>query len=83
MVEFSEDEKRNQTGSPLEADVRATVQANVQEENLSATPDVAPFKPGWRFFASFASLCIITLAVALDATSISVALPVRTPLFDV
>ncbi|KAF2200203.1 MFS general substrate transporter [Delitschia confertaspora ATCC 74209] len=34
------------------------------------------FKPGWRFFAAFASLCIISLMAALDATSISVALPV-------
>ena len=34
------------------------------------------FDPGWRFYISFTSLCIITLAVALDATSLSVALPV-------
>jgi hypothetical protein len=35
------------------------------------------FKPGWRFLAAFGSLCIITLMAALDATSLSVALPVR------
>lgn len=46
----------------------------------SAPPD--SFKPGWRFYASFVSLCIITLAVALDATSLSVALPVTAPLFS-
>jgi len=34
------------------------------------------FQPGWRFLAAFGSLCIITLMAALDATSISVALPV-------
>ncbi|KAK0512068.1 hypothetical protein JMJ35_005196 [Cladonia borealis] len=34
------------------------------------------FDPGWRFYTSFTSLCIITLAVALDATSLSVALPI-------
>jgi MFS family permease len=34
------------------------------------------FQPGWRFMAAFGSLCIITLMAALDATSISVALPV-------
>ena len=38
------------------------------------------FDPGWRFYTSFTSLCIITLAVALDATSLSVALPVILPL---
>ncbi|EMD86634.1 hypothetical protein COCHEDRAFT_1146356 [Bipolaris maydis C5] len=34
------------------------------------------FQPGWRFIAAFGSLCIITLMAALDATSISVALPI-------
>lgn len=43
----------------------------------SSPPD--PFNPGWRFYTSFGSLCIITLAVALDATSLSVALPVIAP----
>lgn len=37
----------------------------------------AKFDPGWRFYACFTSLCIISLAAALDATSLSVALPVR------
>lgn len=36
----------------------------------------APFKPGWRFYATFGALSVITLAVALDANTISVALPV-------
>lgn len=34
------------------------------------------FKPGWRFHGIFFVLCIITLLVAPDATSLSVALPV-------
>ncbi len=37
------------------------------------------FKPTWRFYAIFASLCTISLATALDATTISVALPVIEP----
>ncbi|EDU50800.1 ProP Permease major facilitator superfamily [Pyrenophora tritici-repentis] len=44
-------------------------------ENVKA-PSPEKFKPGWRFLAAFGSLCIITLMAALDATSISVALPV-------
>ena len=48
-----------------------------REDRLSASSETETFDPGWRFFASFASLCIVTLAVALDATSLSVALPVR------
>ncbi|KAM0795934.1 major facilitator superfamily domain-containing protein [Usnea florida] len=42
---------------------------------LSSSPSNS-FNPGWSFYASFTSLCIITLAVALDATSLSVALPI-------
>ncbi|CAE7202030.1 hypothetical protein HRS9139_06860 [Pyrenophora teres f. teres] len=44
------------------------------EDVKSLSPE--KFKPGWRFLAAFGSLCIITLMAALDATSISVALPV-------
>lgn len=50
---------------------------NVVDLASSSPPD--NFNPGWRFYASFISLCIITLAVALDATSLSVALPVILP----
>lgn len=39
-------------------------------------PSMEAFEPGWRFYGVFATLCVITLAVALDATSLSVALPV-------
>lgn len=38
----------------------------------------AVFKPGKTFLLAFASICIITLAAALDATSLSIALPVIT-----
>ena len=34
------------------------------------------FKPGRRFLLAFMSICIITLAAALDATSLSIALPI-------
>ena len=47
--------------------------------NLTSSSSPENFNPGWRFYASFTSLCIITLAVALDATSLSVALPVIAP----
>lgn len=38
----------------------------------------APFKPGTAFMLAFGSICIITLAAALDATSLSTALPIIT-----
>ncbi|OCL09428.1 MFS general substrate transporter [Glonium stellatum] len=53
----------------------------LKEHASSAAPIIEPtsvpgFSPGWRFYAIFGSLCIITLVVALDATTISVALPI-------
>ena len=47
--------------------------------DLTSTSPPDSFNPGWRFYAAFTSLCIITIAVALDATSLSVALPVMDP----
>lgn len=48
-------------------------------QDLASPSPPDGFNPGWRFYASFISLCIITVAVALDATSLSVALPVMLP----
>lgn len=42
----------------------------------SSDNSTGEFNPGWRFILAFLSLTTITLMVALDATSISVALPV-------
>lgn len=43
----------------------------------SGSQDLAnTFNPDWRFVVAFSSLSIITLMAALDATSISVALPI-------
>ncbi|CAG8958378.1 hypothetical protein HYFRA_00011055 [Hymenoscyphus fraxineus] len=38
-------------------------------------PDSGDFKPSRNFMLAFLSICIITLAAALDATSLSIALP--------
>ncbi|KAI9748058.1 MAG: hypothetical protein M4579_007323 [Chaenotheca gracillima] len=37
---------------------------------------VPKFNPGWRFYVAFSTLSVVTLAAALDATSLSVALPI-------
>jgi hypothetical protein len=42
----------------------------------SSHNSVKAFNPDWRFVVAFSSLSIITLMAALDATSISVALPI-------
>ena len=50
-------------------------------DHMSSPPSDS-FDPGWSFYTSFTSLCIITLAVALDATSLSIALPVIAPSYN-
>lgn len=48
------------------------------DENDSSRTNfrLSDFKPGWRFYVAFGSLSVVSLMAALDATSISVALPV-------
>ncbi|KAF2085673.1 MFS general substrate transporter [Saccharata proteae CBS 121410] len=43
---------------------------------ISDVSDAVPFNPGWRFILAFISLSTLCLMVALDATSLSVALTV-------
>ncbi|KAH7399604.1 major facilitator superfamily domain-containing protein [Pyrenochaeta sp. MPI-SDFR-AT-0127] len=50
------------------------LQDSASETSQTSIPE--KFQPGWRFIAAFGSLCVITLMAALDATSISVALPI-------
>jgi hypothetical protein len=38
----------------------------------------APVTKGWRLYGSFGTLCLASFIVAVDATVVSVALPVRT-----
>lgn len=63
-------------GGPFEND------STSESKELATLPPLekvtAEFKPGTAFNLAFASLCIITLAAAFDATSLSIALPVMT-----
>jgi hypothetical protein len=50
-----------------------------QDTRLPALEEVKPvFKPSKGFLLAFASICIVTLAAAIDATSLSIALPIIT-----
>ena len=50
-----------------------------QPQSGATLEEVKPvFKPGRSFVLAFASICLITLAAALDATSLSIALPIVT-----
>jgi hypothetical protein len=49
------------------------------ESRMPPLEDIhAEFRPGISFMLAFFSICIITLAAALDATSLSIALPIIT-----
>jgi hypothetical protein len=50
-----------------------------QRQSIAPPEEVKPaFKPGRPFILAFTSICVITLAAALDATSLSIALPIIT-----
>lgn len=60
------------------ASVSPDQQINTPEDNPLPpleSPDSDEFKPSRNFMLAFLSICIITLAAALDATSLSIALP--------
>jgi MFS family permease len=64
------------------ADATPEIKSLSDSQEAANTPpsdNAAPeFKPGSAFYLAFVSLCIITLAAALDATSLSIALPIIT-----
>ena len=80
----SQDMEQPTDNNILENDNKSELPSQLRTGSVTVLDLTSPsppddFSPGWRFYASFISLCIITLAVALDATSLSVALPVIAP----
>lgn len=65
-------EKIEATDSPIPS----TPPSEHSEESSSSNE----FNPGWRLILAFVSLSVVTLMVALDATSLSVALPIMAKL---
>jgi len=66
----------SQSSIPTNKDfyTQETRNLNTTSNSEASDPAVPPFRPGLRFHLAWASLCIITLMAALDATSLSVAL---------
>jgi hypothetical protein len=58
----------------------ADISFDVDQPQSSTPPEDAKpvFKPGTSFKLAFMSICIVTLAAALEATSLSIALPIIT-----
>ena len=61
-----------------DADDSASTQSSLRQVPSMGVPE-AEFKPSRRLYVAFATLAVITLMVALDGTSLSVALPVSLP----
>lgn len=59
-------------------DEDAVSRGDVQVASIKSddTPEEPQFNPDYRFYLAFLTLCVVTLAAALDATSLSVALPI-------
>jgi hypothetical protein len=73
---------------PLESlthEISSGLVGNAQNNSSFAQPGSVSqeehydFRPGTRLWLAFMTLAVVTLMVALDGTSISVALPVSTP----
>lgn len=69
-------EERHDSISPAATRERSSLVA--QSRDVPPAEEKAGFKPGRPFILAFSSICIITLAVALDVTSLSIALPIIT-----
>ena len=55
-----------------------TLDSSRLNAEVSLQPSQPSFKPGTPFILAYASICAITFAAALDATSLSIALPIIT-----
>ena len=68
------------TLAPATADEITTPASPTEENNAGGAVEMidnkAVFKPTREFLLAFSALCVLSLAVAFDATSISVALPI-------
>jgi len=61
-----------------DADDSALTQSSLHQAKSVGVSEVE-FQPSRRLYVAFATLSVITLMVALDGTSLSVALPVSLP----
>lgn len=77
------EEPRQAVATPLDLE-KPTIPGNDSRPSSPPTPVVDPandeaWKPTSRFLLAFLTLAVLTLMVALDGTSLSVAIPVGLP----
>ena len=74
-VEGQENDQNPTTEKSLHQSTSSYSLQQVKSAGIPPVPE-ADFKPTTRLFLAFGTLAVITLMVALDGTSLSVALPV-------
>lgn len=74
-VERQEGDQNLMTEKPLRQSTSSNSLQQVKSAGIPPVPE-AEFKPTTRLLLAFGTLAVITLMVALDGTSLSVALPV-------
>ncbi|OAA36802.1 Fungal trichothecene efflux pump [Beauveria brongniartii RCEF 3172] len=65
--------------APAQADEKHQPTSTQEQPDSQATETVAEPRAGYRFWLAFWSIALTNLAAAFDATTLSVALPVRLP----
>lgn len=68
LPEYEQVHTQNESFSTLQADQSAEMEKDEQPVSV---------KRGWKFYGTFATLALLNLICAIDATILSVALPVR------
>ncbi|KAK4565297.1 hypothetical protein LTR86_003914 [Recurvomyces mirabilis] len=68
-------EKDEKTIAAAPASLTPSIQEQIPEGQGDVDARATAFHPDWRFYMAFASICVITLMAALDATSLAVAIP--------
>ena len=57
----------------------AAIDEHALDTSNASSNDVTKFNPGRRFYLAYSSLTVLVMMVALDGSSVSVALPARPP----
>ncbi|KAJ2893118.1 major facilitator superfamily transporter [Zalerion maritima] len=73
---FSPEDTDAGAGSFVQVDVDGAATEKPARESRSSSPTPPPFKPSRDFLLAFGSLMVVILVIAIDATSLSVALPI-------
>jgi len=73
---MSSSDSRLETIEPADADMGGVDAGRVESNAIEVVNGKTVFKPTREFFLAFSALMVISLAIAFDATSLSVALPI-------